>query len=132
MLMPENDIANYREFIDWLIGVNESYDKIPLLISRNILLKKYYKTPSAELYKIKDDAISNLCIRPQYCLVLRAANLIFQLYYPMYIGYDPTAKMDLELLPDVVVHNGSATYKIFNLADQEQSLDEVLKFSFDN
>ncbi len=129
--MPEEDIPNYKEFIDWLINKNDNYHKIPLLVSRNILVNKYYKTPSVQLYGIKNTNLID-CIKPQFHLIVRAANLIFQLPYPMFVGLDPKAKLELDLLPDVIVHNKSAFYKLFDLSTNCQTLDEEIKFSFQN
>jgi len=131
LLMPTEDIANYKEFIDWLINKNDSYNKIPLLVSRNMLVDKYYDVPVAQLYRIKDPNITD-CVRPQYVLIVRAANLIFQLPYPMFVGLDPQAKLVLDLLPDVILYNKSTFYKLFDLSANCQTLDEELKFSFEN
>jgi hypothetical protein len=131
LLMPARDIANCQEFIDWLINKNDSYNKNSLLVSRNMLVDKYYDVPVAQLFKIKDPNFKDF-LKPQYILVVRAANLIFQVIYPMTVGLDPKAKLLLDLLPDVILYNESAFYKLFDLSENCQTLDEELKFSFEN
>ena len=129
MLMPPIDIPNYQEFIDWLINKNDLFSKNPLLMSRNMLVKHYYNIPSAELYKIKEVNFNDY-VRPQYILIVRAANLIFQIPYPMFVGLNPEAGLSINLLPDVILHNNSALYKLFDLSENCTSLDEEIKFTF--
>lgn len=131
LLMSKEDIPNYREFIDWLINRNDSYNKIQLLVIRNILIDKYYDIPSVQLFRIKDINLSD-CVKPQFVLIVRAANLIFQLPYPMFVGLNPKAKLVLDLLPDVILYNKSASYKLFDLSENCKTLDEELKFTFED
>lgn len=131
LLMPKEDVPNYTEFIDWLINKNDFYNKIPLLVIRNMLVDKYYEIPSVQLYKIKDPNLTDK-LKPQFVLIVRAANLIFQLPYPMFVGLDPNAKLYLDLLPDIIIYNNSILYKIFDLSENCKTLDEVLKFSFES
>ena len=122
LMPPPEDIPNYKQFIDWLINKNESYNKIPLLISRNMLVDKYYNVPSVQLYRIKDANLID-CVKPQYVLIVRAANLIFQLPYPIFVGLDPKTKLVLDLLPDIILYIINLLfYKLFDLSENSPNI----------
>lgn len=130
ILMDSNDIPLYKEFINWLLDRNDtSYNQIPLLVIRNMITGKYFEKPHAAMYRLKDDNIEN-CVRPQYMLIIRAANLILQIPYPMYCGLDATKPLELELNPDIALYNKSAFYKIFDLSKTNSKLDEEISFKF--
>lgn len=83
-LCPKEELKDLEETIKWLSkndsSENITYD-IPLSLIRTRFSKKYFKNPSASLYKRKSKILNNK-YEPKFCVVVYSGILVFQIFVP--------------------------------------------------
>lgn len=135
LLPPDFDTFNKRTFA-WLLNADESIDFIQVGFMTT-LKRGYVKHPAAELYRAnhlrtKDEEF------PEYTLILRFANQVFQIYLPfseeLLNKNNGKRKLCIELMPPMAydIWDESSRYliKYFAFTDQKIKGDQTLQFSF--
>ncbi|KAA1244542.1 hypothetical protein [Aquimarina sp. RZ0] len=135
-MMPSKEFFENKDFFKWLEGTQELPEICHGFQYKS--QKKYYKTPSAQLYKAKKIVVGNIAY-PEFVGIISFANTIVQFYLPLsenyLINHSDQNSMNLVVYPSFAFDGDmkqNQKFKIRHITnfDQKEPYKSDEKFTF--